>query len=72
MVLVITGVGLAGWRTGSPVAWVALGLLAALTGWLGWLEVRERGRPGAAWVALGSTWLASLALAWFAERTGVL
>lgn len=72
VVLLLTGLELIGWRTGSAVAWVALVALGGLTAWLAALEVRAYARPGGAWVALALTWAASVALAWFAERTGVL
>ena len=72
VVLVLTGLELIGWRTGSPLPWIALVALGALSAWLGALEIRTYGRPGGAWVALALTWLTSGALSWFSERTGIL
>jgi hypothetical protein len=72
VVVVVAGVALVALRTGSVLAWIGLVLMAALTLALCGLEVKRFGRPGGAALMLLLTWIASGALVWFAERTGVL
>lgn len=56
----------------DQAGWAILGLLAlsALSAWLVGFEVRRFHRPRGVTLAVVSTWLVSVGLAWLADRTG--
>lgn len=62
---------LAVWRTGNPAAIAALALLSAASVGLSLFEARSQRRPGAVTLTIAGTWLASVGVAVLAERTGV-
>jgi hypothetical protein len=72
LVLLVAGLLLGVWRTGSVGAGLGLAVLGALSVGLGAVEARVVGIGGrATWIVV-ATWLGGVALAWYSERTDFL
>jgi hypothetical protein len=67
----VAGLALVGVRTGSGFAWGLVAGLAAASIAIAGVEIAKRG-PGRATVALALTWALGVALAYGADRTGLL